>query len=988
MVNKGTKSEKCVKKAIKKSQPEKLLQITKSEKKYLPIVGIGASAGGLEALEQFFMFMPANTGISIVIITHLDRTHASIMPELIKKYTKMPVFSIKEGMKAEPNTVYVIPPNANIQVKNNILHLSKQEKSHHENLPINYFFESLAQEKKEHAIGIILSGSGSDGTLGLKAIKSEGGIAIVQDPLTAKYDGMPQSAVNSGLVDYVVPVEKIPDQIIACLRHDGSQEKKISPELQEIFMILKAHTGHDFSSYKFNTLYRRIEKQMYVHHINKTSDYVKFLRTHPQEINTLFKDILIGVTRFFRDKEAFEILKRNVLAKLFKNKPDDYCIRVWIPGCSSGEEVYSIAIIIRECFDEMKRYYTVQIFGTDIDLIALEIARAGVYSDAIANEIEPERLKRFFIKEKKLYRVKKEIREMVVFGVQNIIKDPPFTKLDLICCRNLLIYFNPQLQKRLLPIFHYSLKPKGILFLGTSEAIVGYDEFFRLIFKKWKIFERKENISYIYSGYNFSNFPRISDAGHVGVPDLNRSGERMEIDVAIRSFLINNYVPSCALINKKGDIIYSHGKVNRYFDLDEKKRPINLFDIVPSKIKNKLSVAIRKAIAQHKTIRYQKFLPEKTKNVSFNITLKISPVLEPNAMRGLVFIVFEESAGSKFKASLKEKYGTPAKMSKRIIKLEEELQFTKEDLQSTIEELQSSNEELQSTNEELQSTNEEIETSKEELQSLNEELVTVNTELQNKIDQLASINDDMSNLFNSTEIAAIFLDSKLCIKLFTPKTQDVIHIIKSDIGRPLQHLAMNIKYENLIADAQEVLKSLQPKQIETIDKNKNYYLIRILPYRTLSNVIDGVIIIFDDITQHKLSESKLSELNTALNDSVIYTKSILDAISQPMLVLSENFRVILANRSYYHFFQTQPENTLNQSFYSLGKQQWNIPDLRTKLEAVTKTDAAHNKFVTEQDFPVIGHKKLMLNAFRIFRDELETNTILLIMEEMNHANSP
>jgi len=894
----------------------------------------------------------------------------------------MPVLSIRDGMKAQGDTVYVIPPNTNITINDGILHFVKQPKPHYLNLPINFFLEALAEDKKENAIAIILSGSGSDGSLGIKAIKSQEGLVMVQDPLTAKYDGMPQSAVNTGMTDYVLAIEQMPDYLFKHLQHGGVNEKKISAEIQQIFSILRTHTGHDFTSYKINTIYRRIKRQMLLHHINVLANYVKFLSDNPHEVKTLLKDLLIGVTSFFRDPGAFEVLKQSILPKLLKNKTDQYCIRIWIPGCSTGEEVYSIAIILKECLEEMKSYATIQIFATDIDFNALETARAGLYPESIESEISAERLKRFFIKENHAYRIRKEIREIVVFGAQNIIKDPPFTKLDIICCRNLLIYFNGALQKKLFPIFHFSLKPKGILFLGTSEAIGGYDDLFKLVAKKWKIFERKDADVYPYIGFNFSPVSYNNEFVSLPVYKRNPAVEKNEMHDAIREFLIDSFAPTCLIINKKGDIIYNQESAQVYLSLGAKMDGNNLLAILPLKIKRELTTFLRKTSHRPECIEYTNFPIKNVRGKPAAVNLKISRIVDDGRIGNLFLVVLEKAATRPTKKS--KAYGSASQMRDKINELEDELQDTKESLQATIEELQSSNEELQSTNEELQSTNEEIETSKEELQSLNEELVSVNSELENKLDQLASIHDDMNNLFNSTEIAAIFLDNELHVKRFTPKAQELVRLIPSDIGRSIQDFATNIKYKNLINEIKEVQKTLIPKQFEAHSRNSKDYLVRILPYRTLSNMIDGVIITFDDIsdvTSHKKNEKKLQELNEALKESIKFTMNIIDSVSEPMLVLSGDLKIISANQSFYEFFKVNTDETLNKYIYQIGNEQWNIPEFRKKLEEVIKKDVNLKSFVIDHEFARIGRKTLIFSALRISRNEIETNTILLQIRE-------
>lgn len=935
------------------------------------VIGIGASAGGLEAIELLFANIPINTGLAFIIITHLNRTHTTLMPEIIKKYTTMSVFLIKEGIKIQPNAIYFLPPNANAILKNNTLHLVELEKGDH--LPINFFFQSLAEDKKENAIAVILSGTGTDGTIGITEIKNQNGTVIVQDPLTAKYDGMPQSAINTGLVDYTLPVEKIANQLLKEAGHIHLKDEEISSELRQIFSILRTHTSHDFSLYKLNTISRRIEKQMTANHINTLRDYIKFLRSHPHEVNVLFNDLLIGVTRFFRDSYAFEILKGTIIPKLMKDKPEDYCIRVWVPGCSTGEEAYSVAIILREYLDQTNHHNNVQIFGTDIDLTSLEIARHGSYPNSIINDVDKNRLKQFFIKEKNSYRIKNEIREMVVFGVQNIIKDPPFTKLDLICCRNLLIYFNTQLQKKLLPIFHYSLKSKGILFLGTSESISGHDDLFRSIANKWKIFEKKEVISYNYPGFNFSMNPRVTEYLNPPYKGSRMSHEKIDMET-INNFILDGHTRAYLVIDKAGNILLSNGRVNRYIDVNKKGFENNLFNLISSKNKSKFIADAEKAINQHKKININYSILEK-KDIINPFKISLSSIAQKNS-KELLLVTFQEKITNEYIKATKLKYKSIEKMSKRFIEIEDELQYTKESLQSTIEELQSSNEELQSTNEELQSTNEEIETSKEELQSLNEELVTVNSELQDKIDELASINDDMNNLFNSTEIAAIFLDNDLNIKRFTPKVHELINLMPSDIGRPLHHFAFNLKYDNFIDDIKYVLTTLMHKSFEVYSKNDKCYLIKILLYRTLSNIIDGVIITFTDITSHIEDVKLLNASNQALTNSLIFNKSILDSINESILVLSEDLKIIAANRWFYQSFKTNEDYVLGKFIYEVNNETWNNAVFQQKLNDVLEKKAT----MLEGEIQING-KNLIINIQRIFRDNFETNTLLLLIKE-------
>jgi two-component system CheB/CheR fusion protein len=977
-----TKSNTKKQQNIKKKFSQKKVQITpdlgsKNKHDQLYIVALGASAGGLDAFKQFFLHLEKNPNMAYVVISHLDASHTSLLPEIIKQYTKLPVFSIENGTIIQPNTIYVIPSNKNIQIKQNILYLIETI-SHFPNMPINIFFQSLAEDKKELAIGIILSGTGTDGTLGIGYIKRRQGTVFVQDPSTAKYEGMPLSAINTGIVDFILPPMQIAMELNKYQPIKLLKNIKDTESLQKIFIMLKARTGHDFSAYKLNTISRRIERQMYTHHMEKISNYASFLKKNPKEIDILFKDLLIGVTNFFRDSEAFEYLKNDIWTRIFKNKSDNYCFRAWVPGCSTGEEVYSLAIILRECLEITKRCFNIQIFGTDIDLNALEVARTGVYPESIANDISSTRLKRFFIKENNAYKVKKEIREMVVFGSQNIIKDPPFTKLDLICCRNLLIYLSQDLQKKILPIFHYSLKVKGILFLGTSESIASFTDLFKLIAKKWKIFERKTIENHTHALINFPSISRVSELATIPVQMRSLIENKTDITNTIKKFLLINYAPPCLVVNKKGDILYTHGKTPGYFKKNKEDNSLNLFEIIPKELKSNIKNTIKKTLLTKKE-EAKKNILIKTKKGSIPINVRVKPIVDVESISGLTCIIFEDAYSSTDLKNNQTKYNSMSKMNKKILVLEQELQYTKENLQTTIEELQSSNEELQSSNEELQSTNEEIETSKEELQSLNEELVIVNTELQTRIDQLASVNDDMNNLFNSTEISAIFLDNELNIKRFTPKAQDLIHLIQNDIGRSMSHFATNIKYEKLIEDAEEVLKTLIPKSFEVKSKDNNWYIFKILPYRTLANVIDGVVITFSDITAHKEAEKQLKELNNELHNILIVTENVIEFIEAPLVVLTENLKIIKVNKSFCNMFKFSLENILDKYIYEINNKLLNSLQFRKFLEDSILNKMTNDRYSIEYDEFSNG-KKIVDIKLRAFSNDSGNTFLILILE--------
>jgi two-component system CheB/CheR fusion protein len=765
------------------------------------VIGIGASAGGLDALERFFEHMPADSGMAFIVVSHLDPNHVSIMPELIQKCTLMKVFPAEDGMDVKANHVYVAPANRDIAILHGTIQLIEPLESHGFRLPIDYFFKSLAADLGEKAICIILSGMASDGTAGLKAVKSELGMVMAQDPVSAKFDSMPSNAIKTELVDYILSPEDMPEQLLkytnqkikGVLLDRAISEGKIPDTFQKIFILLRNRTGHDFSQYKLNTIYRRVERRISVSQLDNLPNYIRLLQENPEEIETLFKELLIGVTNYFRDPESFVALKKHLI-ELVKNKPDNGQIRIWVPGCSTGEEAYSVAITLRECMDEAKKNLYVQIFATDIDAAAIDKARIGAYS-GIESDVSKERLSRFFTFADNVFHIRKEIREMLVFAQQNVIKDPPFTKLDLITCRNLLIYFNTELQKKTIPIFHYSLAPNGILFLGSSETINAFVDLFSVVDTKWKIYKRRDAM---YSTHTFIEFPSMRTSAKTKEAAVKKNDAKNITQIS-EKIILENTSPNCVITSDNGDIVYLHGKTGKYLELTNGEAKMNIFDMARGALKQELPVLIRKVIATNKSV-IAEGIKIKLNGTSQFINVTVKPITAPAEMSGSLLIVFEEIPS--------QKKGIPAKSthhekkSQKIIKeLEHELKSTKENLRSAIEELEtsneelkSSNEEMQSTNEEMQSSNEELETSKEELQSLNEELITVNTELQNKNDELSVVNSDMKNLLDSNEIPTIFLDNNLCIKRFTHHAVKVVNLINSDVGRPIDHLAAKFKY--------------------------------------------------------------------------------------------------------------------------------------------------------------------------------------------------
>ena len=964
------------------------------ENSRIPTVGIGSSAGGLEALSKMFSSMPTNSGAAFVLIQHLDPSHKSSMVELLKRYTPMEVIEIQDGMRVEENKLYVTPPNKNVGLINGILHLAVPKEPHGLRRPIDFFFQSLAEDTGDYAVGIILSGFGSDGTIGIRAIKSMGGMIMAQDPDSSISGSMPSSAIDTNLVDYINPPEKIPEDLVSYIKRLGEKpprriighDEETLTSIQKIIIIIKNRTGHDFSLYKESTISRRIARRMNVHQIDKVSDYLKYIQKHPKEVNILFKELLINVTGFFRDPEAFKSFKDKLTSYVLDKKEEGERVRIWVPGCSTGEEIYSIGIIIQEYIDTTGKNLEVQLFGTDIDEDAIHTARAAVYPSTIVSAVSEDRLKRFFIKKGDSYKVKKVIREMAIFAPHDVLINPPFSKLDALSCRNVLIYMNKDAQKKILAAFTYALESGGILFLGPSESISNFIGSFTTLDNKWKIFKSKKT-SYRPSE-SFTSFPYAKlPEGSLEATDLEIIGKsNKNIAKSVEKLLIEKYAPSTAIINKDGRIVFIKGRVGKYLEPAEGVANLNVVDMGREGLKFELNSAINEAVLKNKEVIY-KNLDVKTNGSYQTINLVVTPINEPKVMKDLLMVTFQDIEPQEI---IKEEIPkTTPKKDKRIMELEDELRVTKDRLHTTIEELETSNEELksaneelQSMNEELQSTNEELETSKEELQSLNEELLTVNTELQNKVDQLSEVNDDMNNLLNSIEVPTIFVDKDIKIKRFTKETSKLINLIPSDVGRPLKDIVSNVEYDNMIKDIREVMDRVIYKENEVRTKENKWYTVRIIPYKTTENIIDGAVITFTDITEQKEIQNLSNQLN--------YVVNIVDTVREPLIVLDDQLKVISANNAFYSKFKVKEENTEGELFYNLGNNQWDIPKLKHLLEKVLPKDQKFENFEVEHDFPEIGHKKMLLNARKMPEKQVAGKTlgkglILLAIEDVTES---
>ncbi len=854
-----------------------------------PIVGLGASAGGLAAIEAFFAAMPQDTesAMAFVLVQHLAPDHKSILIDLVKRYTPMRVLNVEDGMEVQPNCVYIIPPNSDMALLDGKLHLMEPSAPHGLRLPIDFFFSSMAIDQHARAICIVLSGTGTDGTMGLKVVKGEGGMVMAQEPETAAFDGMPRSAIATGLVDYVLPPDKMPEQLIVYVQHAFGRRlppKKISTQkdydiLNKVFILIRSQTGHDFAQYKPSTIQRHIDRRMALAQIDRLEDYVRYLQESPPEIDALFHELLIGVTNFFRDPQAFESLREHVLQSLF-DKPRGGNVRIWVPGCSTGEEAYSLAIMIREYLDERKQSKRVQVFATDIDAKAIEKARAGVYPASIAAEVSPERLARFFYHDPDgdSYRISKSIRDLVIFAKQDVLKDPPFSRIDLISCRNLLIYLGAQAQEKILSIFHYALNQDGYLLLGHSETIGSLMAFYASVDKKWKIYQRRgEGIERPAVAQYTLPMPADGAGRDRQASSRLKSPHMAGARNLAEQALLEAYVPASVLCNTELDVLYIHGHTGKYLEPASGEASLNLLKMTREGLRLALAATVRKALTQQTLVRYDR-VQVKSNGDTWLVNIIVQPVKKPESAESLLLVIFEELTPGILPAA--QEADIPiSDQEQRLVTLENELktkeeylQATIEELETTNEELQSSNEELQSSNEELQSTNEELETSQEELQSVNEELITVNTELQKKIEELSQTNNDMNNLLASTNIATLFVDHQLHIQRFTPATTRIINLIPTDIGRPVSDIVSRLMvYDDLVRDTQTVLDTLIPKDVEVQTLEGQWYQMRIQPYRTLENVIEGAVLTFVEVTEMKHTRQALRKSEECIRVALKHT---------------------------------------------------------------------------------------------------------------------
>ncbi|MFW5787681.1 MAG: CheR family methyltransferase [Halanaerobiales bacterium] len=860
------------------------MQLTEKE---LYVVGIGASAGGLDALNRFFESMSDHPGMAFVIIQHLSPDHESHMVNLLSKRTKMKVREIEDGVEIKANTVYIIPPRKNLIIHDEKLYLKelKKKEKRYLNLPIDEFFKSLSEDKGNKAVGIILSGTGSDGVRGIRAIKENEGMVMVQKKDTAKFNGMPANSIATGIVDYILPPEKMGEKLVKFISHPyvtnkkdsvvKKQDKKNENTMTKILSLVKDKADIDFFQYKESTVMRRIERRMIINQIKKLDHYYSFLQQSDFELKTLARELLIGVTNFFRDEEAFAIIQNEVIPKLIENKDDSSEIRIWAAGCSTGEEVYSLAILFMEYLEEHRGNEKVKIFATDIQEDLLRKASIGKYPGSIVADVSPERLKRFFAKEGKMYRINKNIREMVIFSKHDLTSDPPFHKIDLISCRNLLIYLKPGIQQKIISNFKFSLNNKGYLFLGSSETLGEMFNNFKVINSKWNIFQCKKCNSSLNEinqeglGSGTANVkPRKGNKILKNNQTLDKKTQKTRIEDKIKLVLLQNQLSDTIVIDENNRLIYLVGDINQYFNFPQNKVSLNVIDMSPEGLKQALNIAINRMKRDQEDIIYRGVEFNKD-NISIEVDLHLSKLEMKEFERELISIRFIEKSTQKNK-EVKEKefeYNEDEHARQRIRDLEQELEYTRENLQATIEELETSNEELQATNEELMASNQQLQSTNEELESVNEELLTVNSEHQQKIEELTRLNNDMDNLLESTNIGTIFLDEDLCVRKFTPVVKKNINLRERDKGRPLEDISSNINYDNLVETAKKVMAEgiKVEEKIQTDDGD--WYLMKIMPYLTRENKTSGTIITFIDINTLQERTKELQKLSYAVEHS-------------------------------------------------------------------------------------------------------------------------
>jgi len=955
-----------------------------------PIVGIGASAGGLEAFTHFLHNLPPDTGMGFVLIQHMAPRAHSMLPEILAKATPMPVTEVRDRMKVEPNRIYVTPPDIEMALKQGVLRLIPRPEPRAQHRPVDAFLRSLGEDRGPQAIGVILSGTASDGVMGMKVIKAEGGITFAQDEDSAKYFGMPQSSIAAGVVDFVLPPDQIAKELARIANHPyvrPKPEAKAEAPVEEsdflqILRLLRVRMGVDFTYYKHSTIQRRILRRMVLHQLEKLEDYLKVLQERPEEVKKLYEDILINVTSFFRDAESFAALKETVFPKIVKSASPESPIRVWIPGCATGEEAYSIAIALLEFLGEQSSRVSIQVFGTDVEESVISQARLGVYPESIEGDVSPERLRRFFTRVTGGYQISKTIRELCVFALQNLIKDPPFSRLDLISCRNVLIYLGPVLQKKVIPMFHFALRPGGFLMLGKSETIGAFPDLFSLVDKKYKVYAKKATPGHPGLPFPVGGYQAVEGLRPAG-PEIGPPPEvwtGMDLLKEADRLVLARFTPPGVIVDEDLKILQFRGHTGPFLEPAAGEASLNLMKM----LREGLALEVRSGV--YNAIRNQASTRREGLQVRYNgkihrVNVEIFP-LQPGPDKQHFYLIIFEDAGVVEESPEKPPVRTRgASKDKNLEQLRQELAATKEYLQtvieeqeSTVEELKSANEELMSSNEELQSINEELETSKEELQSSNEELATLNEELENRNLELSQVNNDLTNLLGGIHIPIIMLGADLRVRRFNPKAAEILELLPGDLNRPISGIDLGLDLPHLDALVEEVISSRTVKSLEVQDRLERWYSLEIRPYLTSESRVEGAVLTMLDINVVKKSQAQVREA-WALAQSTVET------VRQPMLVLDAGLKVILGNRTFYESFRVTPEMTLNHRLYELGNRQWNIPKLREVLEDILPHGTDLQDFRVEHTFPHIGPRTMILNARRLYPG-LERENILLAIEDV------
>ncbi len=947
-----------------------------------PVVGIGASAGGLEAFTKLLEKLPPDTGMGFVLVQHLDPKRDSMLREILSRSTSMRVIEVRGGLRIEPNTVYVITSNTEITLDDGVFRVEPRPRGRGHELAIDHFLRSLAEQYKGRAIGVVLSGTMSDGALGMRAIKAEGGLTFAQTEESARFYDMPRAAIAAGAVDFVFPPEKIAQELARMGRHpyvwptrseDQPEQKVEGPDHGKILMILRKATGVDFTNYRQTTIRRRIARRMALKKVESVRRYLESLRQEPEEVLALYEDILITVTAFFRDPDVFKTLKGRVFPGILKDRPANLPIRIWVPGCSTGEEVYSIAITLFEVLQGAERNPPVQIFATDVSESAIERARSGVYLENAVADMSPERLKRFFSKTDAGWQISKGIRDVCVFARQNVTLDPPFSNVDLISCRNLLIYLEPVLQRRVVPLFHYALRSNGYLMLGSAETISGFADLFAPIDRNQRIFLKRPGAARPFLDFGRRRTSAGAEAAGSRTSEVTPADLQKEAD----RLVIGRYGPAGVLINDNDDVLQFRGRTSAYLEPPSGAASLNILKMAREGLLFDLRSAILKARKSNKSVRAED-LRVRQDGHSRRVNLEVVPLPHGGSGAPHLLVLFEEAPQRRKAAPPPPSRRSPGRTTEEtIVTLEQELTATKDYLQTTIEEqeasseeLRSANEEILSANEELQSTNEELETAKEELQSTNEELTTVNDELQNRNAELTHVNNDLLNLLTGTSIAIVMLDNEGRLRRFTAQAEKLLNLVPADVGRRLRDIKPNLKnvaFEGLLAD---IVGNVATREREVQDEDGKWYLMRARPYRTMDNRIDGTVLVFFDIDPIKRS---LEQVNRSRD----YAESLVETVREALIVLDASLSVRTANRSFYRIFQTSALQTEGKNFLELWGLDQSAPQLRGLLEKTISEGHGVQDLEVAFDAEHLGRKTMLINA-RSIRMPGESESLILL----------